>query len=224
MGLIKSKGNMYKWITHQWNPVKGKCYHDCSYCYAKKWGKQKPIRLDENEFKTDLGKDNFIFAVSGCDLFAKNIPNEWIIKTLKYCEMYNKNKYLFQTKNPGRVLDYIDYRVIIDKSVICTTIETNRFYPKIIKNSPESYDRSIEMRRISEVVKTFVTIEPIIDFDLDDMLQLIENCNPKQVNIGADSKGNSLPEPPKEKILKLITELEKFTIVKQKKNLKRLLR
>jgi hypothetical protein len=35
---------------------------------------------------------------------------------------------------------------------------------------------------------------------------------------------NNLPEPPKEKILELIFALEKFTVVKQKSNLKRLLK
>ncbi len=41
MGLNKSNGNMYEWITHTWNTIKGECYHDCSYCYMKKWGKPK---------------------------------------------------------------------------------------------------------------------------------------------------------------------------------------
>ena len=55
---------------------------------------------------------------------------------------------------------------------------------------------------------------------------MIKTCNPIQVNIGADSshKRNKLPEPPKEKILELIEELEKFTSVVQKKNLRRLLK
>jgi hypothetical protein len=26
----------------------------------KRWGKQKPVRFDKKELKTDLGKDNFI--------------------------------------------------------------------------------------------------------------------------------------------------------------------
>ena len=55
---------------------------------------------------------------------------------------------------------------------------------------------------------------------------MIKHCNPAQVNIGADSspKRNRLPEPPKEKILELIAELETFTKVVKKKNLKRLLK
>jgi hypothetical protein len=70
----------------------------------------------------------------------------------------------------------------------------------------------------------YITIEPIMDFDIDIMVQLIMDCNAKQVNIGADSGENNLPEPSKEKVLELISELEKFTIVHQKSNLKRILK
>ena len=55
---------------------------------------------------------------------------------------------------------------------------------------------------------------------------MTKSCKPVQANIGADSspKRNNLPEPPKEKILELIAELETFTKVVKKKNLKRLLK
>lgn len=56
--LNKSKGNMYSWVTDTWNPIKGVCSHGCSYCFMRKWGHLKPIRLDNSEFKTDLGKGN----------------------------------------------------------------------------------------------------------------------------------------------------------------------
>ena len=72
--------------------------------------------------------------------------------------------------------------------------------------------------------KKYVTIEPIMDFDLPKFAQMIEMCNPVQVNIGADSGGHKLPEPPKEKVLGLISELEKFTKVVLKKNLNRILK
>jgi DNA repair photolyase len=223
MGLNKSKGNMYPWITGTWNTIKGKCYHDCSYCYMKRWGNLKDVRFDESELKTDLGKDNFIFVGSSCDMFAQDIPDEWIKKTLKHCEKY-ESKYLFQSKNPSKFLDYIDACVISDKSIFCTTIETNRQYKHITKNSPLAMYRAIYTGYISEVIDTYVTIEPIMNFDIFEMIELIKKCNPKQVNIGADSGGNNLPEPPKEKILELITEIEKFTKVKQKENLNRLLK
>ena len=61
-----------------------------------------------------------------------------------------------------------------------------------------------------------------MDFDLKELTHLIAMCNPQQVNIGADSGNHKLPEPPPEKIRELIDELEVFTTVNQKKNLKRL--
>jgi hypothetical protein len=56
------------------------------------------------------------------------------------------------------------------------------------------------------------------------MVKMIRRCNPKQVNIGADSGNNHLPEPSKENLLALIDELKKFTIIDQKRNLARLLK
>ena len=222
MGLNISKGNMYEFITHTWNTIKGECLHDCSYCYMKRWGKLKPVRFDEKEMKTDLGTGNFIFVGSSCDMFAENIPDEWIKKTLKHMERFD-SKYLLQTKNPTRVLDFIDACVITDKCVICTTIESNKDLFEIKRNSPDVFKRAMAMNELSQIIDTYVTIEPIMDFDMDIMVQLIRDCNAKQINIGADSGRNNLPEPTKEKVLQLVSELQKFTIIHNKSNLQRLL-
>ena len=217
MPLTVSKGNMYEWITHTWNTIKGECPHGCSYCYMHRWGKQKPIRFDEKELKTDLGSGNFIFVGSSCDMFAGLIPDEWIIKTLEHCQKFD-NQYLFQTKNPENIR-----RILPDRkeSNVCVTLETNRLYPDIMNNCPVPLDRVNQMKYIRHPL--YITIEPIMDFDLDIFVMLLERCSPIQINIGADSGNNHLPEPTKEKILQLITELEKFTVIKQKSNLKRLL-
>lgn len=219
MPLNESKGNMYDFVTHTWNSIKGKCFHDCSYCYMKRFGNQKPVRLDEKELKTDLGLDNFIFVGSSCDMFADDISAEWIIKTLDHCRKFD-NKYLFQSKNPGI---FAHFSLLMPKAVFCTTIESNRYYENIMGNSPHPSFRSKVMKKITFIDK-YVTIEPILDFDLIPFVDKIKQCNPQQVNIGADSGGHNLPEPPKEKILELISELEKFTKVNQKKNLNRLLK
>jgi DNA repair photolyase len=217
--LNEAKGNMYDFVTHTWNTVKGKCPHGCSYCYMKRFGEQKPVRLDEKEFKTDLGEGNFIFVGSSCDMFARDIWYEWIEWTLAHCKKY-KNRYFFQSKNPRRMIEF----GLPLGSAVCTTIETNRWYPEIMQQSPMPTDRAEGMRDLymSRPVQTFVTIEPIMDFDLDKLLCLIQVCNPDQVNIGADSGGHGLPEPSAEKILALIDELQKFTAVNKKSNLKRL--
>lgn len=215
MGLNSSKGNMYEFVTHTWNTIKGTCKHNCSYCYMKRWGNQKPVRFDEKELKTDLGSGSFIFTGSSNDMFAADVPAEWIQQTIDRCNYFD-NHYLFQTKNPERLQEF----ELPKNSVVCTTIETNRINPEIMNNSPEPSLRAEAMSRID--LPKYVTIEPIMDFDLIEMLNLIKQCNPVQVNIGADSGNHKLPEPSKEKVLMLIDELKRFTKVKQKKNLKRI--
>lgn len=208
---------MYSFVTHTWNVIKGKCPHDCSYCYMKRF-KQNDIRFDLREFRTDLGKGNFIFVGSSCDMFAEAILGGWIIEVLKFCAD-KPNRYLFQTKNPKRMWDFGVYLPV--DAVLGTTIETNRIYRQMGKTLYPA-ERAEWISHMSDRWDTMVTIEPIMDFDLSELPGLIHDCNPKWVNIGADSQGHNLPEPSGKKINQLITKLEKFTEVKLKDNLKRL--
>ena len=218
--MNKQKGNMYSFCTHTWNAIKGKCSHDCSYCYMKRFP-QNPIRLDEKEFKTDLGENNFIFVGSSTDMFADDVPKEWIMNTLNWCRIHNKNKYLFQTKNPKRFEEFKGCFPV--NSVYGITIESNN--ARLFSNAPSPFDRfqAICIWQTYNFVKdVMVTIEPIMEFDLDIMIKWLHNIKPKWVNIGADSKGHSLPEPSWDKVQDLIKELKKFTEVKVKDNLNRL--
>lgn len=227
MGLNKSTGNMYSFITHTWNPLAGECPHGCIYCSTNKLKKYPAVkskysgevRLEEKELKANLGKDYFIFVGAQNDLFAEGVSTSFIDWTLEYCSRFD-NKYLFQSKNPKRFADFD----LPNKSVVCTTIETNRWYPEIMNHAPHPEERAEAMAEASKQYPTFVTIEPILDFDLDELLALIKQCNPKQVNIGADSKGHHLPEPDRGKIIRLIKELKKFTKIEKKDNLWRLMR
>ncbi|WP_372650852.1 DUF5131 family protein [Draconibacterium sp.] len=236
MPLNKSKGNMYEWVTHTWNPLAGECPHRCSYCSTNKLMRYPGIkskysgepRLEEKELKTNLGADNFIFVAAQNDLFAEAIPADVIRRILAYCARFN-NKYLFQTKNPKRLLEFQYELDLLDFS-ICTTIETNRHYTTQMRNCPLPKDRAHWMNEIVHEFRwgfpnnrTYVTIEPIMDFDLDELNFLIETCLACQVNIGADSGNNNLPEPSKEKVIDLIQRLEAHTKVKVKDNLKRII-
>ena len=158
MGLNKSTGNMYEFITHTWNTIKGECPHACSYCYMHRWGKQPPLHFDEKELKTKLGHGNYIFVGSSCDMFAKSIPEEWIIKTLEHCNKYSENRYFFQSKNPER-MRYMLKNISFNYD-ICTTIETNRFYPEIMKKSPSPIYRGNGMSEwFDSPIKKFITID-----------------------------------------------------------------
>lgn len=233
MGLNKTKGNMYSFITHTWNPIKGKCFHDCIYCYMKKWkGKKKseiyasgkPPRLDEKEFKADLGSGNYIFVVSGTDMWGDWIPENRISRILAYNRLFPENTYLYQTKNTGRFHYYQSQ--FPEKTILCTTVETNCFYEKIMGNTILPYERLQALMFLKENhnYKTMITIEPILKFH-DYFIELIKMCNPDFINIGADSQGHNLPEPAPEKVKELIIALREAGYkVHLKSNLNRLLR
>lgn len=219
MSLNKQSGNMYGFVTHTWNTVKGKCPHDCSYCYMKRFP-QSELHFDENELKTNLGRGNTIFVGSSCDMWADDIPADWIEKTLQHCINSESNAYLFQTKNPSLFNEYLKEYDFPQWTVLCITLETNR---KVKNNSPNPASRGIEFSLVKHD-KKMVTIEPIMDFDLHLFVDLISLIKPFQVNIGADTGNNHLPEPEDKKIIDLIIELSKFTEVHTKDNLKRLLK
>lgn len=217
MGMNKQKGNMYAFVTHTWNPIRGKCPHDCSYCYMKVYP-QGDFRFVDKEMETNLGHHNFIFVGSSTDAWADVVPKEWIAKIVKHCRDHDAyNRYLFQTKNPSRFLDWLG--MFPDSTVLGTTIESNRH--STFSKAPPPLLRKEAMLKIA--LPKMVSIEPIMDFDLDDMVRWIKDIKPEFVSIGADSKGHHLPEPNSDKAQLLVEELQKMTTVKVKDNLSRIL-
>lgn len=219
--LNKSQGNMYDFVTHTWNAIKGHCVHDCRYCFMKRWGSLNPLHFDDSELKTDLGSGHFIFVGSSTDDFAEGVPSEWIIKMLDHCNKYDNNRYLFQSKNPARFLEFIEHPVF-RKAVVCTTIESNRFYPEIMVNSPRIESRVQAMAELSaKGIPTYVTCEPLLAFDLPELVSMLKACRPQQVNVGRNSRREILlPEPSASDVQALISELSTFTKVVVKKNAK----
>jgi DNA repair photolyase len=233
MSLKKPTGNMYPFIDWIWNPIRGKCFHNCKYCYVKRAANkykrpQTKLRLVDSELRTNLGSNNFIFICSGCDLFAENVPFDILKAVIDRTLLFPENKYLLHTKNPERVLQlYSLIGLSTDIHKICTTIETNRYLPGVMKKSPHPHKRAFAMKNLADIgFETMVTIEPVMKFDHVELVKLIRMTKAAQVNIGADSdhKKNNLPEPHKEELLFFIKEIEQFTTVFQKKNLRRLLK
>jgi hypothetical protein len=223
--MNESKGNMYSGVKTQ-NPLAGKCLHGCSYCSTNSFYypvlKEKysgKLRLDYNALSKNLGKNNTWFICAQNDLFAEGVPKNYIEEILNYCGKFD-NIYLFQTKNPDGFIHWLNY--FPKKTILCITIETNRSYPQM-GNTPSTQRRAIDFSQITGFKKQ-ITVEPIFRFDLIEMVNLIKQCNPESINLGADSKRHNLPEPTKEKIFALIDELKKFTVIDQKRNLQRLLR
>ncbi len=213
MSLNKQKGNMYGFVDYTWNPIRGHCPHDCEYCYMKGF-KVGELRLEEKCLSDGLD-NKAIFVGSSTDMFAEDVPKEWIAQVLTYCRLFPKSTFYFQSKNPVRFSCF----AYPPHTYLGTTLESNRAYR--ISKAPEPWERASALAL--PFYKNFVSIEPVMDFDLEIFVRWIEQIEPEFVSIGADSKGHDLPEPGGEKVQALIAALEEFTEVRPKKNLERLM-
>ena len=225
---MKNKGNMYDWVGERWNPLCGKCPHRCCYCYVDAMSRfpvikakySGELRIDEKTLNKNLGKGKTIFVCSMNDLFADSVPTEIIEQILDVCWSYSANTYVFQTKNPERYLTWIKF--FPRKSILGTTIETNRDYKT--SDAPPVFDRLKWMSKIPTTFQKFITLEPLMDFDLEVLSNWMIELRPSFVNIGADSKKSGLVEPSKYKVLFIIQALKHNNIeVRIKDNLRRII-
>jgi protein gp37 len=181
------------------------------------WKTLGQLRLDGKCFKDNLGHDNMIFVGSSTDMWADSVPSEWINRVLDYCKRF-PNTYLFQSKNPKRFINFSGR--FPPNTILGTTLETNK-QDLIQSKAPTIKERVEAMQSIGFTYK-MISLEPMIDFDLEEFVQLIKSTNPIMVSIGADSKHSGLVEPSREKIDLLIKRLSEFTEVKVKDNLGRI--
>lgn len=232
-------GNMYENVV-TWNPLAGECIHKCGYCYMqvmrKRYNNPKWFgepRIDEKALSSLKPKNgSTVFVQSINDLFADNVHGMLISRITRKAREYATDrgaKFLFQSRNVVRMLMWAeslgDYK-IPEGSFIGTTLESD---DETITGGPyDPLTRCSVLRYISNMVdyNTFITIEPIMSFNLDRMLSLIKLSGVRTVNIGANSKGGSaFQEPTAEEVLALIRELEARGIqVVQKSNLARIMK
>jgi DNA repair photolyase len=183
---------------------------------------QKKLRFDERELKTVFPKGSKVFVGSSCDMFAKEIDQYWVRKILEYLKKQEDDAtFVFQTKCPGRYLDYNFPK----NSILGTTIESNRdrYLEEGLTGGEHPINRANNINFAGYLLEksTFVTIEPVMDFDKENMAKILRNANPDFINIGADTGRHNLPEPDAEKLQWLIDQFKDK--IRIKKNLGRIL-
>jgi len=131
-----------------------------------------------------------------------------------------KNKTVFfQSKNPRCLSKYLEKLQPIKESVVfVTTLETNRDkgYCDISK-APIPSIRYKDFLAL-DWHRKIVTIEPVMDFDLDEFAGWIRQISPETVYLGFNSRPSKvrLPEPSMEKFWQLKDALNSFTEVRLK--------
>lgn len=225
--------NMYDWVTKTWNPLAGECAHRCPYCYMnamrKRYNNPKWIgepRIDEKAFLSARFKPNdVVFVQNISDLFAWDVKEADIFRIMMKCRSFidTGTRFVFQTRNVSRG---VLFNLIPDGSFLGTTIDTNRDIG--CKSDNKARERSHYLRdfgRFAKDVKRFVTIEPVLKFDIDDMIALLVEATPDFINIGADSKKSGLEEPIAVELEELIFEIKQIGIeIRCKSNLDRILK
>ena len=110
------------WATYTWNPVTG-CWIGCDFCYARgiandarlaaSYPKQfeptfHPARLQapantKPPAPLTRPEDSNVFTCSMADLFAKYIPEAWILQVFAQVRLHPEWHFLFLTKVPQRL-------------------------------------------------------------------------------------------------------------------------
>lgn len=229
MGLTKSAGNMYDWVSHTHAHLGGECPHGCSYCYVGKnrFGRAAkytgPIRLIKKELEVYYGEGRTIFLEHCNDLFAAEIPVAWIMAIFEHCKRFPKNTYVFQTKNPRRMATLFECGKFPQNVILGATIESNQWHQDQMGSAPDPLWRLMAMKDLAGKCETFITVEPVMDMDPPYFARLIVAALPSFVNIGADSKGCGLPEPKTADLTAFIKALQFGGVtIRKKANLRRL--
>jgi len=179
------------------------------------------LRFAEKEMRTSLGQGNFIFLGSATDMWSEAVPSEWIVRALEYCKKFN-NQYFFQSKSPARFEEFLDR--LPPQSILCTTVETNREHR--FSEAPSTIDRletMLKLRKDGHSYPLHITIEPVMDFDVEEFARWIEAIRPEQVNIGANTNNDvQLPEPSRDKLMEFADTIAPYTDIHWKKNINRL--
>lgn len=222
--------NMYE-NARTWNPYRG-CEFDCTYCetsFKRQAKRQKHIcekcySFDPHEHPERLGKipNSKIVFISGVgDIsFADPAFVRRILGAIRRRnESGRKQTYYCQSKRPEFFQQFLTE--LPENVILVTTLETNRddIYQGITE-APTVSERFRQFLRL-DYPRKVVTLEPIMDFDLDVLASWIFEIMPEYVWVGYNSKKTPvLTEPSKAKTLQLIRRLERGGIPVKRKTIR----
>lgn len=213
-----TESRMYKGVK-TWNPFKG-CLFDCEYCkpsFQLQAKRQKHNCMDcynytphEHLERIDrIPNAETVFVCGNGDIsFARKDYTREIINAIRRRnEKHPDRTYYFQSKRPEYFETFTG--LFPGNVIVLTTIETNRDngYHKVSKAPPPS--KRYRQFSVLDYPRKVITIEPIMDFDLDVFSKWIIDLNPEYVWLGFNSRPKQvrLPDPTEEKVDQLMKGL-----------------
>jgi hypothetical protein len=225
------KSRMYDG-TETWNPFFG-CLFDCVYCkptFQAQAKRQKKNCMDcynytlhcHPERLNKIPSAETILVCGYSDLsFCKPEYMLQIIEAVKKHNQRRPNKtYFFQSKRPNYFEPFLNE--LPGNAIIVTTLETNREEGyRDISKAPVPSKRYAELKAL-DYSRKVVTIEPVLDFDLDVFADWIKSLKPEYIFLGYNSRPKQvvMPEPDQGKLIAFIQELKKFNITVKGKDLR----
>lgn len=211
--------NMYEGAK-TWNCFVG-CAFDCVYCVptfqaqakrqlhnCRKCYDYTPHEHPERLAKIPGGSRIVFVCGSGDIALASHDYISQIIEAIKKRNAkFPKRTYYLQSKWPAMLGTHIDE--MPDNVILVTTLETNRDegYAEI-SSAPPPTDRYRQFLALDWPHKV-ITIEPVMDFDLDTFAAMIVSVRPECVWLGYNTRPKqvTLPEPHPLKLRDLVQEL-----------------
>ncbi len=227
--------NMYTWIDETVNPLAGECPHDCVYCYVKAMKARPAIgkkysgepRIDEAGLAKIRGAGKTVFVGSCTDIFAESVSPQLIWTILERCRKFPPNTYLFQTKNPGKIMPFfMDFPPRIILAVTVEGWDGHRY-----SSAPRPYHRLRELRDVAYRSWHFaqpvimISVEPVMRWPhAADFWPILREISPGIISIGANTSKVAVDEPNADELLDLIARMRSITPdVRLKGNLGRIL-
>lgn len=218
-------------VMKTWNPFTG-CEFDCKYCWVdgviakllrmgntayKACGKAPTFHPERLKAKFRPGDTVFVSDMGDISFASWSEIGE-IIDVIS---AHPQTDFLFMTKSPGIYTAGFYWPSNVIQG---TTIETNRYMIDYSKAPPPAARFGAMMPGgPNHHPRKLISIEPIMDFDVDFFASLLVAVKPEIIQIGADNYNNGLPEPEGNKVIELIDTLREAGIrVEIKEGLKRI--
>jgi hypothetical protein len=176
--------------------------HNCTSCYNY-------IPHTHEERLKSIPSAEIVFVCGNSDIsFCDPDFTRRIINAVRHHNVRCPDKtYFFQSKKPQYFERFL--REFPENVILLTTLETNRDegYSEI-SEAPLPSDRYQQLLNL-DYPRKVITIEPVLDFDLEIFSRWILDLAPEYIWIGYNSKPKqvNLPEPSKDKLLEFITIL-----------------